>query len=281
MAQNLHVILELMYQDNILTLYRFKYLKWTLLLVAICVGLYLYDEPEVRAGGGTWLGYTLGTIGAVLIIWLMFLGIRKRAYKSNLGTVKGWLSAHIYLGLSLIVITTLHAAFHFAWNIHTLTYILTIIVVLSGTWGVALYLRNPSLMGNLLQGRTLEQLGELLIQYDNQSKQLIEKLPPEVVKMVEASAKAKIYRFPWQRYFGKHGGCKTTKLVNYLSKHSNNQSLQELYKLQLRKQVQLAQIREFLRVRGWTDIWLMLHVPLSFALLAVLIAHTVSVFFYW
>ena len=120
-----------MYQDNILILYRFRYLKWSLILISICIGLYVYDEPPIRTSGGTWLGYTLGTIGAILILWLMLFGLRKRAYKSNLGTVRGWLSAHIYLGLSLVIITTLHAAFHFAWNIHTLTYILTIIVVFS------------------------------------------------------------------------------------------------------------------------------------------------------
>ena len=29
------------------------------------------------------------------------------------------------------------------------------------------------------------------------------------------------------------------------------------------------------------DVWLHIHVPLSFALLAALIAHIVSVFYYW
>ena len=34
-------------------------------------------------------------------------------------------------------------------------------------------------------------------------------------------------------------------------------------------------------VKAFLDIWLYFHVPLSFALLAALIAHIVSVFFYW
>ena len=37
----------------------------------------LAPEPP---NGGTWLGYTLGTIGALLIVWLMLFGIRKRRY---------------------------------------------------------------------------------------------------------------------------------------------------------------------------------------------------------
>lgn len=270
-----------MYQENILTLYRFKYLKWSLALILICVGLYIYDEPAIRPGGGTWLGYTLGTIGAVLILWLLFFGVRKRAYKSNIGTVRGWLSAHIYLGLSLIIVATLHAAFHFAWNIHTLTYILTVVVVLSGVWGIALYLSQPTTMGNLLQGRTLEQMGETLLEYDSASRQLAESFPVEIKKMIEDSANAKIFNMPWQRYFGKQHRCPTRKFVRYLSTRSSTPQMQELYKIQLRRQVQLGQIREFLRIKGWSEIWLMFHVPLSFALLAALIAHTISVFFYW
>jgi hypothetical protein len=35
------------------------------------------------------------------------------------------------------------------------------------------------------------------------------------------------------------------------------------------------------KLKTWTDLWLLFHVPLSFALLATLTAHIVSVFFYW
>jgi hypothetical protein len=270
-----------MYQENILTLYRFRYLKWSIALVLLCSALYIYDEPPIRPGGGTWLGYTLGTIGAVLILWLMLFGLRKRAYSSSIGSLRGWLSAHVYLGLSLAFVATLHAAFHFSWNIHTLAYILTIIVIASGFWGIALYLRQPSLMGSLLQGKTLEQCAEVLEEYDNQSKKIAANLSPEIQQMVERSVKSKIFRYPWQRYFGKQRGCRTKKLVDYLSEHSSTPEMQELYRVQVRRQLQLAQIRDYLRAKGWTEVWLMFHVPLSFALLAVLIAHTISVFFYW
>ena len=41
------------------------------------------------------------------------------------------------------------------------------------------------------------------------------------------------------------------------------------------------QLRRKLQIKAFMDVWLYFHLPLSFALLAALIAHIVSVFFYW
>ncbi len=86
---------------------------------------YFWPDPGGPPNGGTWLGYTLGTIGALLIVWLMLFGIRKRRYVHNVGTLRGWLSAHIYLGTTLILIVVLHAGFQLGWNLHTFTFILS------------------------------------------------------------------------------------------------------------------------------------------------------------
>jgi hypothetical protein len=43
----------------------------------------------------------------------------------------------------------------------------------------------------------------------------------------------------------------------------------------------LAVIRSDIKMLGRQEIWLFFHVPLSFGLIAALIAHIVSVFFYW
>ena len=46
---------------------------------------YLWWQPAGGHNGGTWLGYTLGTIGALLILWLMLFGVRKRRYGPGAG----------------------------------------------------------------------------------------------------------------------------------------------------------------------------------------------------
>src|ERR1043166_3582886 len=77
---------------SILEYARFRWFKGALILSIGAAAAYLWHEPPLKPYGGTWLGYTLGTIGAVLILWLMWYGVRKRRYTSNLGTVQGWLS---------------------------------------------------------------------------------------------------------------------------------------------------------------------------------------------
>ena len=43
----------------------------------------------------------------------------------------------------------------------------------------------------------------------------------------------------------------------------------------------LSRIRQQMRIRALLEVWLYVHVPLTFALIAALAAHIVSVFFYW
>ena len=55
----------------------------------------------------------------------------------------------------------------------------------------------------------------------------------------------------------------------------------ELYFQMLSKQALIIRVREDVMFRARLEVWLYFHVPLSIALLAALIAHIVSVFFYW
>ena len=61
--------------QSILVYRSFRYLKWAALLVLASIVAYVLHKPYAGVpNGGSWLGYTLGSVGALLILWLMFLG---------------------------------------------------------------------------------------------------------------------------------------------------------------------------------------------------------------
>ncbi|HEX7875700.1 MAG TPA: hypothetical protein VF489_03845, partial [Sphingobium sp.] len=57
--------------------------------------------------------------------------------------------------------------------------------------------------------------------------------------------------------------------------------LEKIDALLERKQAMLARLRRHLKLKALLEIWLTVHVPATFALIAALTAHIVSVFFYW
>ena len=59
------------------------------------------------------------------------------------------------------------------------------------------------------------------------------------------------------------------------------QSVRQLVALLSRKCELLRRARKDVQFQGLMQVWLYLHVPLSFGLLAALIAHVVAVFYYW
>ena len=164
-----------------------RYLKIALALCGLSLLAYLWHDPISPPNGGTWLGYTLGGIGAALILWLTALGIRKRAYGSNLGTLQGWVSAHVYLGLSLILIATLHAGFQVGWNVHTLAYVLMLIVIASGIVGVVVYLRFPEQLSANRSGLTATQMLQELADLDQRAERLVTNLPIEIGNAIRSA----------------------------------------------------------------------------------------------
>ncbi|MDH5245126.1 MAG: hypothetical protein OEW98_01645 [Betaproteobacteria bacterium] len=272
-----------------------RYFKVALLLCVAAIGAYAWHDPPaiyLKPYGGTWLGYTLGTIGAVLILWLMVLGIRKRRYRSTMGSVQGWTSAHIYLGGSLIIVATLHCAFEFGWNIHTLAYALMMLVIASGFFGVYAYLRYPEYMTANLAGETLETMLLKVADLEAKCKRIALDLPDEVNALIMNASKRAAEKTAL-------GGSFRRQLAGVDPRHPMRLARDELLKMgtrfsgdQAKVQEQLVmemtrvvaltdRVRRDLQFRALMQVWLYFHVPLSFALLAALIAHVVSVFYFW
>jgi hypothetical protein len=162
-----------------------RWLWVALVLTLVVIGVYAWHRPVgAPPNGGTWLGYTLGTLGALMILWLMWLGIRKRRYGSRTGSVRGWLSAHVYLGTALIFVGLLHSGFQFGWNVHTLALVLMLVVIFSGFFGVYSYLRYPTLMTRNRQDATRDAMLEEIGEIDQNALMLADAVDPKIHAIV-------------------------------------------------------------------------------------------------
>ena len=264
------------------------YLKVATLLILAAIVIYAVDRPLGAPNGGTWLGYGLGSVGAGLILWLMWFGMRKRSYGPGKWRLEGWLSAHVYLGLSLIVIATLHSGFQFGWNVHTLAYVLMMLVIVSGMYGVFSYLRYPALMTENRRGLTLTDMLAQIAELDVECREQAMTLGDEITRTVlDASQNTKVGGGVRRQLSGRDAACATARALVRVRELGNSigvdgaEHVRRLIALLTRKDELLHRARRDVQIKAMLDIWLYLHVPLTFALIAALVAHVVSVFFYW
>jgi hypothetical protein len=255
--------------------------------LATLVGYWLIDVTP-RHNGGSWYGYTLGTIGLLLILWLTMLGVRKRAMTTGSWSLKAWTSAHVYLGLSLMVIGTLHSGFQLGWNVHTLAWALMMLVILSGIWGITVYATLPAALSNNRDERTQAQMLEDIRSLDRQLYDAAQPLSPNDAATVRLSlAQDPFAGSLLSRLSGRYGRCATARAQSLIRGHTGLHPdlgvdpLEKIDNLLGRKAAALARLRRHLKLKALLEIWLYVHVPLTFALIAALGAHVVSVFFYW
>ena len=273
---------------SILEYAEFRWFKIAVALAILAAAAYLWHDPPLKPYGGTWLGYTLGTVGALLILWLLWYGVRKRRYRSTSGTVQGWLSAHVYLGSALVVVVTLHTGFELGWNVHTLAYVLMLAVVGTGLYGVVLYLRVPGAMTDNLGAETLASILLRVGDTDREMRARALSLPDRVFALVDRSVTQTRLGGSFLRLLtATDRACPTAAAIAGWGEAARPLAGdaakigKEVYGLLLRKQQLLEQARRDLRHKALLDLWLYFHVPLAFMLLAALVAHVVAVFIYW
>lgn len=266
----------------------FRWLKIASMISLLAIVSYLLIDVQPRHNGGSWFGYTLGSIGVLLILWLSMIGIRKRKMSRSHWSLKAWTSAHVYLGLSLIVIGTLHTGFQLGWNVHTLAYVLMMIVILSGIWGIIVYATLPRVMSANRDQTTEGQMLASLRSIDRQLHDAAQPLGQQHAELVRSSLDQDPFGGGiWRRLANRYPACRTRTAHEEILFVTGNQPkvdddpLEKVDSLLGRKRAILARTRKHLQLKAMLEIWLYIHVPMTFALIAALIAHIVSVFFYW
>lgn len=267
----------------------YRWLIIAILLSAAAGAVYAVAPVTPRPYGGSWYGYTLGTISALLIVWLSLIGIRKRAITSGNWSLKAWLSAHVYLGLSLLVLATLHTGFKLGWNVHTLAYALMVLVILSGLFGVIVYATLPVRLSENRAETTQRQMLEMIRSLDRQLLDAAQPLGQDGAAAVRLSLEKTVVAGGfWSRLTGGYANDGNALAIARLSRLAKPQAgtpaaaaMDQVQALLQRKADVLQRTRRHVRLRAVLEVWLKVHVPATLALLAALTAHIVSVFFYW
>lgn len=283
-----------------------KHTAWgvtTALLAAASIAIYAWDVRQHAAGkwGSTAIGLTMGIAALLIMLFCAGLGLRRRVPHWRIGRAQTWLRGHLWLGLLTALLVCLHADFAWGGTLTGVLWVLLILVTVSGVIGVALQQTMPSLLLHGVPGETVYQqidraLGDLpelaqktVIKYAGS----LDKPAPPMPADVDESAKPPkppVGGEPLRRFYHEHvaaflaGGesligadARTQSLFASLRTmspphvHEGAAALEEI----CRKRLDLLRQKRYMRVLLG---WLIFHVPASWALLVLSIAHGVVAF---
>jgi len=185
-------------------------------------------------------------------------------------------------------VATLHTGFQFGWNVHTLAYVLMLVVIASGALGVWAYATLPRALSDNRGETTRKQMLAQIAALDEQILEAAQPLGRGDADVVRLSLeKTQIGGGFWRRLFGYWGDCANARALERLqpalrvATGREADALTQVQALMQRKAEALALARRQIRITALLEAWLFVHVPATFALLAALTVHIVSVFLYW
>jgi hypothetical protein len=276
--------------DNFLAYRHYIWGKLTLLSTLILVGVYYWGRQWGTPNGGTALGLTYGILGFIAILSLMYYGRRKRLYTARHWSLRSWLSFHVYVGMMTLILVPLHAGFKFGVDIHTLAYVLLVIVVVSGIIGSALYLSIPRRFGQY--GRELT--------YDNSSDEELGKIIRDMRKLAVDKSQAFAEICQAEIEYGlpkKHAGWgllwRKPLVVSALTRQMQDfeaylaripdvehEPLHSLARLATQKRDLEQRLVSQMYLQNLLEAWLYIHLPVSIVMFILIIVHIVSMFYY-
>lgn len=306
----------------------YRYLKVaSLLMLAALFGYWASKPSDGAAYGGTWYGYVSGIASTLIVLLLWWYGIRKRstprvpdrrnadrrklanapeANTSDLrktnrrkkrpeetwrygGNMLGWLSAHVYLGTALILLSSLHSGWNLGWNIHSLAYVLVLLVAISGFFGAHAYLTYPRRITENIGDGSLADLLLKIGEMDELARLRALDLPDEINELVSAARQGtRLGGSFFQQLSGRQNDCPTIHAVQKMREYGKTfinadqpRLMRDLYSVLLQKQRLLERARNEIRLNAHLQFWTYLHVPMSIALLAALLGHIVTILVYW
>jgi hypothetical protein len=263
-----------------------KWLGASLLILGASTAMYVPYAVRAPSGpsGGSALGLTFGVIGSVFMIFAGLLAGRKKVPIWRLGRAQSWMRGHLWLGLLSLPIILFHAGFHFGGPLTTVLMVLLIIVVASGVFGALLQHYMPNMMTTQVPSETIfEQIDHVRQQLITGADETIATAESASTAEESAAPLVDFYRREMRPFLESHGR-KHQLLSNPDRSRSTFEGLRMLLPLGLQdaakrlEQVcdEERQLRRQSLLHHWLHGWLMLHIPLSFALLLLGVVHAIT-----
>ena len=125
--------------------------KWAVVTaILFVVALILYIGEAVAsahgASGGSAAGIAFGVVGYALMLFAALLSLRKKFPVWRIGRSQTWMRGHLWLGLLSYPIILFHAAFAFGGALTTVLLLMLTVVILSGIAGATLQHFMPRLI---------------------------------------------------------------------------------------------------------------------------------------
>lgn len=266
-----------------------RWRRWAFVALLAIVAAYIFHASRTEfTHGGSPAGIAYGVLGTLSILILLYFGVRKRSYRSRWGTLEGWLQAHIYLGLLTAFLILFHTGFRFHDKVALAAFGVLLMVVISGLWGAVVYTSVPRLLteveGDLAPAVMAEQINQLgrtmtrlAVPRSAPFQKVCEGLLAELVPDRLAG---------WRLLFGggrrKPGGDGASPWAAQLARvpPAEQEDLRQLLVLARQRRELNQRLLVQQRYRNLLDVWLYLHVPLSIALVVLVAAHLIGVFFF-
>ncbi len=149
---------------------------WTAVLFAAATLVYFPYAVTSRKGpsGGSALGLAFGIAGYALMLFAGLLGARKKVPVWRLGRAQTWMRGHLWLGLLSFPMILYHGGFAWKGQLTAVLMILLFLVILSGIIGAAIQHYVPSLLTASVPLETIyEEIPHVRQQLRDEADQLV------------------------------------------------------------------------------------------------------------
>jgi hypothetical protein len=270
--------------------------------IATCVYVVYASRSPSGPSGGSTIGLSFGIIGSVFMVFAGLLAARKKVPVWRLGRAQSWLRGHLWLGLLSLPLICFHGGFRFGGPLTSALMVLLIVVVASGIFGAALQHYMPRVVTARVPMETIfEQIDNIRGQLLSEADEMVDRIcgPPTLdiaavaaIMPVGAStvATAAGGTLPLRKFYSREmrpflqseeirpaslsNEAKASAMFEGLRTvlpddfHGTIDSLEQICEEE-------RQMRRQIRFHHWLHGWLLLHVPLSFALLLLGCAHAI------